>query len=61
MEWEVDKTEHFRYYFLFSFNRVVKAAEISREICTVRGIRTMPVYRQCLASFCLPLFFALQT
>lgn len=46
MEWEVDKTEHFGHYFLFSFNRVVKAAEIaeiSREICTVRGIRTMPV------------------
>lgn len=42
VEWEVDKTEHFRTLFFFSFNRVFKAAAIDREICTLRGKRTMP-------------------
>uniref|UniRef100_A0A914GQP3 Mos1 transposase HTH domain-containing protein n=1 Tax=Globodera rostochiensis TaxID=31243 RepID=A0A914GQP3_GLORO len=37
MEPQVDKNEHFRYLFLFEFNKGSKASEASQNICAVYG------------------------
>ena len=42
MECQMDKTEHFRHYLLFAFNRGIKATEAAHEICTVYGEGAMP-------------------
>ncbi|XP_029655690.1 uncharacterized protein LOC115229494 [Octopus sinensis] len=49
MECQVDKTEHFRHHLLFAFNRGVKVAEATLEICAVFGekgqcLRVLPAF-----------------